>query len=441
VKPGVHDLAKALSTWAHLDPALVTRERLAPLVAERRSALRASSDTAYVERALADPAELGHLRDLVTVPETWLFRYPASFELLRDRLRARGATTLRALSVACATGAEPCSIAATAFAAGVPCAGVEILAMDPSAAALERARAGAFTRLAARDGLPPWAEPWFEASDGCLKAAPSLLAPITWVAEAVPAGLEHLPRGSFDAIFCRNLAIYLGPEARRALGPALRALLAPDGLLFLGHAEPPTILGIGAHVVPVEPRASFAFAPPSEETREATACPEVRRTGVRGRGASAASPAPAHARRAVSHGSRSPSAAEPASRRPARPPARPSPPGGAADVPPLDAVRAAADAGDSDRALALGGARLDAGDRSPELLLVLGSTHAARGEHAAAERLLRQATYLEPNLAEALLQLAELAARRGDTAMAERYRSRAARSRADHGATGNGSAP
>lgn len=428
MRRGVPELAAELAARAHLDPALLTRERLAPLVAERRSALKITSDGAYVEHALTNPEEFGRLRDLVTVPETWLFRYPASFEVLRDHLRASGVTTFRALSVPCATGAEPCSIAAAARAAGVPCRGIHIVAVDPSDPALERARTGEFNRLAIRDGIPSWAEPWFSVSETCVRAQADLLARVEWSAEALPGGLQSLQPGSFDAIFCRNLAIYLGKAARRAIGPRLMELLAPNGLLFLGHAEPPTIFGIGAQVVPIEPRASFAFARSAMRAEH----PRIKSPVHAPPHVARRTPAPTPGRAAARHGATGAARTAASTTAPAArsiSPASPTPPT-------LDAVRAAADAGDTARAIQLGRERLGTGDRSPELLLILGSTHAACGEHAAAEDLLRQVAYLDPSRVEALLQLAELAALRGDTALAERYRRRAARSSSGSGTAG-----
>jgi chemotaxis protein methyltransferase CheR len=46
----------------------------------------------------------------------------------------------------------------------------------------------------------------------------------------------------FDVVLCRNVMMYFTPEATRALIGRIAASLAPDGYLFLGHAE--TLRGI-----------------------------------------------------------------------------------------------------------------------------------------------------------------------------------------------------
>jgi chemotaxis protein methyltransferase WspC len=405
----VEQLARALADRAHLDPALLATDRLAPLVLDRRSALRLSCDDDYAARALADQAEFERLRDLVAVPETWLFRYLPSFEVLRDWLAERRAVEFRGLSVPCATGAEPLSMAAAALAAGVPAAGIRVDAVDPSTDALQHARTGRFSRMGAREGVPAWAQEWFHQAEGGLCALPDLLDRIAWHQDALPDGLGHLEAGSFDAVFCRNLAIYLGPKARRAAGNLLLQLVKPGGLVFLGHAEPPSIFGLSDELHSFGARGAFAFA--LQRPRDARAELEADQA-----------PTPRSLVAAAVRTER------PASRTaPASPPRATS--ASAPIAPPvasLAEIESAANAGRTDRALEWGRARLTAGDQSPELRLVLGSAHAARGELAQAEEMFRQALYMKPDSMEALLQLATLAARRGDDSMAERYRLRAA---------------
>jgi chemotaxis protein methyltransferase CheR len=48
-------------------------------------------------------------------------------------------------------------------------------------------------------------------------------------------------KGAFDAIFCRNVLIYLLPELRARTIDRFASLLRPGGLLYLGHSE--SILG------------------------------------------------------------------------------------------------------------------------------------------------------------------------------------------------------
>ncbi len=381
-------LIAALESRADLNPALLREQSLLPVLEERRSALRLSSVHEYVRFALRDAPEFALLQDLISVPETWLFRYPASFELLKSWLASRSHLPFRALSVACATGAEPFSVAATALAAGINSSAIQVTAIDRSAPALALARKGTLGKLSVRDGVPAWAASRFSnRSDGwCVDK--SVADCVTWVEGSAPQALEQFESGSFDAIFCRNLGIYLRPQARQQLGALLNTLLSQDGMLFLGHAEPSGLFELSAEFTPADPPASFAFGRaaqrPIATPRAAQPVSAVRRTPS------------------------APSAAPPV-------------------ITSLTAAQAAADQGRLPEALRLAQQQYQSGDRSCELFLLLGTAHAALREPDTAEGFLRQALYLQPSNIEALLQLASLAEQRGDTGLAERYRQRAAR--------------
>jgi chemotaxis protein methyltransferase WspC len=93
----------------------------------------------------------------------------------------------------------------------------------------------------------------------------------------------------------------------------------------------------------------------------------------------------------------------------------------------LLAARAAADAGNLARAVELTEHLHAAGDRSQALMELQGAIFMAMGDATRAENVLRQVVYLDPGNVEALLHLAVLAERRGDGALALRYRQRAAK--------------
>lgn len=405
----VADLVRA----AHIDPALAGERVLRPIVDERCRALGDPDADAYAERLLRDPAEFGRLRERITVPETWLFRYPASFEALRRMLSGAGTRGFRGLSVACATGAEPFSMVATALSAGIPAASIEVTAVDPSAEALARAAAGRFGRMAVRGGLPPWGAAWFREDPAGVTVDPQVRNCVRFVQGAAPEAIDALPARSFDAVFCRNLGIYLADAGRAEIGRALLRVVRPDGAVFLGHAERPALFGLGERLAPLAdaPAGNFGHV--------------VREAGSPAGGPAGSPAVTAHGgvRRVTTRAARTPaSAVRPAAAMPASAVARADPDA----APGIAHARACADAGNLSEALEAAERLHAGGDRSAALLELLGSIHSALGLDAIAEGWLRQAVYVDPSHAEALLQLAALAERRGDRDQADRYRARAA---------------
>lgn len=407
-----------------IDPSLVAPEALRPLAEDRRRSVAAADLDAYAALVERDVTEAARLRALVAVPETWLFRYPASFELLRGWIAAGRPGRFRALSVACATGAEPFSIAATAIAGGVPAEAVEVLAIDPNPDALRQARDGALGRLAARGAIPQWAHGTVcIGPDGTPVVTPEVRARVRFVAGRAPEALPEQSAGGFDAVFCRNLAIYLAPEARRAIGARLAELVRPGGLLFLGHAERLSHFGIEDRFAATDAAHPGAFAA------------ERRTTPVQASTAQHGASTARHGSTGARPGTRAVPARAPARGRSAPAPANAAPaPSAPHRAPALPAtvadVRALADRGDLRDALDAARRLHDAGNREVGLLELLGTLHLALGELTPAEDALRSAVYLDPLNAAALIQLGVLAERRGDAGQAARYRERAARSSA-----------
>ena len=409
----LHRVATTLRTTAGLEPDALGARHLGAAV--ERLAGRAGVDVeAYAALVASDPTERERLVAELLVHETSFFRYPASFRHLSALGAARAATgsgPVRVLCVACATGQEAYSAAVALLDAGLAPERVVVDAYDRSPAAVEQARAGRFDRGAARGLEGDVAARWFRDDAGVLEASAALRARVRFEIGDLLDAARPFPGGRYDAVFCRNLLIYLTEDARGRALAALRAALAPDGVLYLGHAE---VLVARAHgFQPLPDGATYACVPraTAEGSTRADAGPALR-TRVATRPGPASRPGPAAAARV-----------------PAVPVAPvsevPSPP--TPVVPPADRLataRALADAGRLDEAAALVEQELASGRPSADHFHLLALVLRAAGRARAADDALGRALYLDPSHVGALLLAAVAAEGRGEPAVAARLRER-----------------
>lgn len=241
------------------------RLRLRDLVA-RRVGLRASAlDDARIDAALARIGDaLTRLPELPTHASAWqqvvdalvigetnFFRQRAWFAQLEEHalgtlIAARqrsGRRRLRIWSAGCATGEEPYGIALVVrrLLRGLGHWDVRIVGTDVNAASLDAARLGRYRAWSLRELEPEVRAYAFTAVDGGRFALdPAVRAAVTFAPLNLAEG-EPLPaplaRGDVDLAICRNVLMYLTPEAQRAVTGRLAGALAPDGWLAVAPLE------------------------------------------------------------------------------------------------------------------------------------------------------------------------------------------------------------
>ena len=388
----------------------------------------ANSDrAAYVQQALHSSAELSALIDQVVVPETWFFRDAEAFTMavafVQQALERTPARTrpLRLLSIPCATGEEPCSLAMALLDAGVSPQAFTIEAVDVSQQVLDRARRGLYTRNAFRTADLSFRDRHFsQAPDGYTLSA-AVRAQVQMSCGNLLTLDTPAAGQAFDLIFCRNLLIYFDAPTQRLAIHKLLSLLQDDGLLFVGYAEAATFCQHGFAMAPF-PKA-FALkknrAKEAKETKEA-ALPRSARA------ANAASTAlkPRTLRAPVLSTQAATTASRPATN--ART-LRPAPVHAELPDALLRQAGVLADAGKPDEACAQYLAHLKMAPECVEAYFMLGLLSEHTGANAAAESYLRRAIYLDPGHYEALCHLALLTDRSGHAHEAVVFRQRAAR--------------
>ena len=213
-------------------------ERRIRTFAERRGA---PGLAAYLERLRADPDELDHFLDRVTINVSQLWRNPEQWSVLErdvlpELLAGARLRRLRAWSAGCSYGAEVYTLAALICELGGDRPGrAEIVGTDIDRRMVERAREGRFSVDDARTAPPALLERWFERTEDGWAATAPLRALVRF--EVGDLLRMRIPERAYDLVLCRNTVIYFTEEARDALHARLAASLRPGGCLVIGSTE------------------------------------------------------------------------------------------------------------------------------------------------------------------------------------------------------------
>jgi chemotaxis protein methyltransferase CheR len=215
-------------------------------VLDERCRARGENPSTYL-RGLRAPAardEWRVLADRLTVSETYFLRGKDHFDafvqvVLPQRARATPeGGTLRFLSAGCSSGDEAYSMAILVRENAGLLAGraVEILGCDVNRAILDKARAGRFSAWSLRETPAAVRDKYFDGPPRWT-LSPEIRAMVSFREENLTVQEVAWPAGAFDAVFCRNVLMYLAPEKAAAVVERIRRALKPGGFLFLGHAE------------------------------------------------------------------------------------------------------------------------------------------------------------------------------------------------------------
>lgn len=342
--------------------------------------------------------------DELLVPESWFFRDGKPFTWLVEWVRQvwrrqNPGAQLRILSVPCAGGQEPYSIAMTLFKEGFTPQSFHIESGDLSARFVEEAKAGVFRQMAFRgDAAKPYGEFFEDAGEGKKRVCEIVRNQVCFRQRNLLAPDFLMNEPPFHVIFCRNVLIYFSACSReRAVAGLLRGL-APGGVIFAGHAD--ALGSISQDLQPTGPAGAFCFQRRVAPAEKLKPKPRVIR------------PATGQARPLRPKPLRNEATGEPL-------PAKPSTEARWAQV------RELANAGRLEEAEKVASELIQQTSPNADAFCMLGEIYTALRRHKEAEPLFRRAVYLNARHAQSLFHLALLAERRGDPAGAERLRKRA----------------
>ena len=212
-------------------------------VKKRLSFLKISDISVYSTFLISSPKEINDLIEEVTVTETWFFRDNMPFEAMvhfaKRIQKERQLHKLRILSLPCATGEEPYSIAISLLEAGFSHDSFQIDAVDINSKALDIAKEAIYGNNSFRGKEKEHLKKkYFQKSIKGYSLQNNFKSMVRFhkgnLVNLSTEGRIH----AYHIIFCRNLLIYLNKTALTNAINTLDTLLTPMGLLFVGHAEP-----------------------------------------------------------------------------------------------------------------------------------------------------------------------------------------------------------
>jgi chemotaxis protein methyltransferase CheR len=229
----------------------------------------------YLEKFGESRQEQKKLLGLLTVGETYFFRYLAHFDALIHHVlpelivRNRTRRSLRIWSAGCSTGEEPYTLAMLLCEHFPQLADwdVQILGTDINKVALRRASEGSYGPRALRVTDAVYREKYFQ-------RAGSAYVVDARIRDMVRFAYLNLQTGAFpsadngtsdvDILFCRNVMIYFRLGTTRRIVEKFSRCLSPGGFLFLGHAE--TLINISDRFQRQHQAGGFYYQLRGEET-------------------------------------------------------------------------------------------------------------------------------------------------------------------------------
>ncbi len=217
-------------------------------IQRRVELLRLPGLAEYVEYVIAEPEELNKLYQDLLIGVTQFFRDPEAFETIEREViprlvdHVKPEDELRVWIAGCATGEEAYSLAmllCEAFTARGRAMRLKILATDVHQRSLDFAGVGIYGEEQLTRVSPERLERFFSKRSSGYQVSPELRQLIVFARHNVT---KDPPFTRMHLVSCRNMLIYLQPQAQRSVLSLFHFGLLAGGILFLGASETPGVL-------------------------------------------------------------------------------------------------------------------------------------------------------------------------------------------------------
>lgn len=179
----------------------------------------------------------------ITINKTDFFREINHFDFIQNNIgfiigkneRILRNNEIRVWSSACSTGQEPYTLAMVLKECLPEGMGIKILGTDVNSKVLADAKRGLYPMSIKNEVRQYYLQKYFKNTGREFMIEEDLKKIVTFRQFNL---MEPFPfKNTFDMIFCRNVMIYFDSEVQQRLLDKFYSVIAPGGLLFIGHSE------------------------------------------------------------------------------------------------------------------------------------------------------------------------------------------------------------
>ena len=241
----LHDIIELLRTKTAHDFTLYKKGTLHRRI-ERRMGLAGfkSAETArYLELLRGNATEIDNLANDLLINVTSFFRDPKAFDVLSETVisglvsKQKPGLPLRIWIAGCSTGEEAYSLAMLFrehIVASRKDVQLQVFASDVDGAAVATAREGKYPDSIEADISPERLKRFFSKDDHGYRVTAELRSNVIFTVQDV---ISDPPFSRLDLVSCRNLLIYLDPDAQSKVISLFHFALRQGGFLLLGSSE------------------------------------------------------------------------------------------------------------------------------------------------------------------------------------------------------------
>ena len=239
----LEEIVSILNEKIGLNPSSIGTSSIERAVNHRISCRNCINVVEYSKLLVHDAMEMRELIEEVVVPETWFFRNKGTFEAFRKHVKqellpkCNKRKPLRLLSVPCATGEEPYSLAIALIDENIDPQAFCIDAIDVSKKAIELAKDAHYGKNSFRDMDPELREKYFTSTERGWQLNEAIRKLVNFEQGNILQDSLSPHPAFYDVVFCRNLLIYFDRNTQQRTLEKIYRSLKKGAILFVGHAE------------------------------------------------------------------------------------------------------------------------------------------------------------------------------------------------------------